>query len=134
MADPRLILGRIVEIQGKTPGPASGITYTIAVHDTNVEGIYRLERQVPVQRWPDEIDVVALRHGQLVIGAVAGNVVQWHFHEYPDFGACESTLTQIQRLTRTGDFGTIRPPLVPGDGAGQLGQGDSAPSPDVNPD
>jgi hypothetical protein len=88
MADPRLILGRIVDVQGQSPGPASGITYTIAVHDTNVDGIYRLERQSPVQRWPDAIDIVALRRGQLVIGAVAANVVQWHFHEYPAFREC----------------------------------------------
>lgn len=134
MADPRLILGRIVEVQGQSPGPASGITYTIAVHDTNVEGIYRLERQTPVQRWPDQIDVVALRRGQLVIGAVAANVVQWHFHEYPAFRECGPDPRAIQLRVGAGVPGTVRPPLVPGAGEGEAGPGDSATIPDVNPD
>lgn len=127
MADPRLILGRIVEVQGQSPGPASGITYTIAVHDTNVEGIYRLERQTPVQRWPDQIDVVALRRGQLVIGAVAANVVQWHFHEYPAFRECGPDPQAIQLRIDEG-AGAIGPPEV------VVGPGDIISIPDVNPD
>lgn len=126
MADPRLILGRIVDVQGQSPGPASGITYTIAVHDTNVDGIYRLERQTPVQRWPDQIDVVALRRGQLVIGAVAANVVQWHFHEYPAFRECGTGLAALQLLPDGSTSGVIvAPPSPP--------PPDQAPA-DTNPD
>lgn len=88
MADPRLILGRIVNVQGTTPGPAGGIAYTIAVHDPAVDGVYRLELQRPLRRWPDDIDIVACEVGEIVIGTVSANRVQWHFHEYPDFAAC----------------------------------------------
>jgi len=88
MADPRLILGRIVNVQGTTPGPAGGIAYTIAVHDPAVDGVYRLELQRPLRRWPDDIDIVACEVGEIVIGTVSSNRVQWHFHEYPDFAAC----------------------------------------------
>jgi hypothetical protein len=128
MADPRLILGRIVSVEGTTPGPASGITYTIAVHDPQVEGIFRLERQKPVQRWPDALDIVALRPGQLVIGAVAANAVQWHFHEYPAFRDC-ATPANLQSIEPGDGIRTVRPP---GSGEGEVGPGDSEPI--VNPD
>lgn len=131
MADPRLILGRIVSSHGTSPGPASGITYTIAVHDPQVEGVFRLERQKPVQRWPDDIDVVALRDGQLVVGAIAANAVQWHFHEYPAFRECAAGVAPQQIIGPDGIAITIRPPTT---GEGQVQPGESAPIPDVNPD
>lgn len=88
MADPRLIIGRIVSVEGTSPGPATFISYTIAVHDPAVEGIFRLEGQRPIQRWPDLLDTVALPVGMLVIGAIEANVVRWHFMELPAFADC----------------------------------------------
>lgn len=132
MADPRLILGRIVTINGTTPGPASGISYTIAVHDPATEGVYRLERQAPLKRWPDDIDVEACEVGSMVIGTVSANRVQWHFHEYPAFAECPNNLqNEIALLGIT--QGRLR--QLPREGQGQVGDGSQAPTPpDINPD
>lgn len=131
MADPRLILGRIVTIIGTTPGPASGISYTIAVHDPATEGVYRLERQAPIKRWPDDIDVEACDEGSIVIGTVSANRVQWHFYEYPAFADCPSNL---QNMPPALDITQSRFRQLPREGEGQIGQGQEAPIPDVNPD
>jgi hypothetical protein len=88
MADPRLILGRISAVNGTSPGRASSISYTIAVHDANVEGIFTLEQQVPVKRLPDEIDIQAYIVGDIVVGSIEANRVRWHFVELPAFGPC----------------------------------------------
>lgn len=98
MQDPRPIIGRIVSVQGTTPGPASGITYTIACHDANVDGVYRLDGQKPIRRWPDTIDTVAFAVGSMVHGIVDANVVQWHSMEMPDFGECPDNSGQSQML------------------------------------
>ena len=88
MADPRLILGRIAAVNGTSPGRASSISYTIAVHDPNVEGIFTLERQAPAKRLPDEIDIQAYSIGDIVVGSIEANRVRWHFVELPAFGPC----------------------------------------------
>lgn len=97
--DPRLILGRIVTVNGPEQGRASLISYTIAVHDSSVEGVYRLNRQVPLQRWPDQVDIRARQVGDIVIGTVSANRVQWHFHEYPAFAACPGSANLGDGLT-----------------------------------
>lgn len=132
MADPRVIVGRIVSVQGTTPGPASGITYTIAIHDANVEGIFQMDHQTPVQRWPDALDTVALPVGMLVIGAIEANVLRWHFMEFPAFKDCATAnpnLTIAERFTQLGGLdGGVRPP--PG-GVTGVGGTESAPVPDA---
>ena len=88
MADPRLILGRIQSVQGNNPDQAVNVWYTIAVHDPQVDGVYLLERQAPVRRWPPTLDIIPLELGDIVIGTVSSNRVQWHFMEYPAFADC----------------------------------------------
>ena len=88
MADPRLILGRIHSVQGNNPDRSNNVWYTISVHDPQIEGVYTLERQAPVRRWPPTLDIIPLAPGDIVIGTVSANRVQWHFMEYPAFADC----------------------------------------------
>ena len=98
MNDPRIILGVITAVNGTTPGPASGITYTIMVSDPATAGTFPMEGQVPYSRWPDELDIVALTPGVPVIGAALGGEITWHFWEQPAFADCPAGLTEQQRL------------------------------------
>ena len=130
MADPRLILGRITTVNGTSPGPSNGITYTIAVHDPNVEGIYTLNYQAPLQRWPNDLDIVALPAGTIVIGTAEANRVRWHFWEMPAFADCPSSnlaARAMQLLTSSG--GVLPPTQGPTTGEGGIGGGESAPFP-----
>lgn len=132
MADPRAIIGRIVSVEGVSPGPATFISYTIAVHDPNVEGIFRLEGQRPIQRWPDALDTVALPVGMLVMGATEANVIRWHFMEMPAFKDCAAAVpnaTLAQRFANLGGLNGIPPILPPTSGGSNIGGGESAPIP-----
>jgi hypothetical protein len=111
MADPRLILGRITAVNGASPARASTISYTIAVHDPNVEGIFTLERQAPTKRLPDEIDIQAYSVGDIVIGSIEANRVRWHFVELPAFADCP-TLTPPARIVLPEDPFDL-PPITP---------------------
>lgn len=115
MASPRIILGRVVEVFGTTPGPASGITYTIACHDPQVDGPFRVTNQRPVRRWPDAIDTVAFAVGSMVVGVSDSSILQWHSMEMPDFGACpdNSGQSNLLQLIRNGN-GFANPPILPG--------------------
>lgn len=126
MQDPRPILGRVVAVQGTSPGPASGITYTIACHDANVDGVYRLEGQRPIRRWPDTLDTVAWVVGSMVQGIVDANTVTWHTMEMPDFGACPDNTGQSQMLKLIQDELPFRDvPLV---GTTPAGSGTDSPA------
>lgn len=129
MASPRLILGRVVEVSGTTPGPASGITYTIACHDPQVDGPFRVTNQRPVRRWPDAIDTVAFAVGSMVVGVSDAGVLQWHSMEMPDFGACpdNSGQSNLLALLRSGG-GFLDVPTTPGSGTSPANPGGSEPS------
>jgi len=129
MQDPRPIIGRVVSVQGTTPGPASGIAYTIACYDANVDGVYRLEGQKPIRRWPDTLDTVAWVVGSLVHGIVDANVVTWHTMELPDFGACPDNTGQSQMLEmlRSGS-GFLNIPTTPGSGTSPANPGGGEPA------
>ena len=130
MADPRLILGRIAAVNGTSPGRASSISYTIAVHDPNVEGIFTLERQAPAKRLPDEIDIQAYSIGDIVVGSIEANRVRWHFVELPAFGPCP-TVPAPQPVISPEDPLVI-PPITPYPSASNLsvaGGSVSAPAP-----
>jgi hypothetical protein len=130
MADPRLILGRITAVTGASPGRASTISYTIAVHDPNVEGIFTLERQAPTKRLPDEIDIQAYNVGDIVIGSIEANRVRWHFVELPAFADCP-TLTPPAPIVSPEDPFRV-PPITPFPNVtnyAQAGSSSSAPAP-----
>jgi hypothetical protein len=130
MADPRLILGRITAVTGASPGRASTISYTIAVHDPNVEGIFTLERQAPTKRLPDEIDIQAYNVGDIVIGSIEANRVRWHFVELPAFADCP-TLTPPAPIVSPEDPFNL-PPITPFPNVtnyAQAGSSQSAPAP-----
>jgi hypothetical protein len=130
MASPRIILGRIVEVNGTTPGPASGITYTIACHDPQVDGPFRVTNQRPIRRWPDALDTVAFAVGSMVVGVSDATILQWHSMEMPDFGACpdNSGGSQLLQLLRSGGaFGPLGP-IAPGSGSTEAGGGNDSPA------
>lgn len=129
MQDPRPILGRIVSVQGTTPGPASGISYTVACHDANVDGVYRLDGQKPIRRWPDTLDTVAFAVGSMVQGIVDANVVQWHSMEMPDFAECPSNSggSGMLELLRAGGIPQALLPSLPGSGSTEAGGGSDSP-------
>lgn len=111
MADPRLILGKIIAVNGRSPGRASEISYTIAVHDPNTEGVFTLDGQRPAKRLPDTIDVDAFVVGDIVVGSVEANRVRWHFQELPAFAECP-TLTPPAPITSPEDPFRL-PPITP---------------------
>jgi hypothetical protein len=127
MNDPRLILGIITAVNGTTPGPASGITYTIMVSDPATAGTFPMEGQTPYSRWPDELDIVALVPGVPVLGAALGGEITWHFWEQPAFADCPAGLTEEQRLAlMRRDF--LDPiPGGPSTGSGDIGNPDGFP-------
>lgn len=133
MADPRLILGRIVSVQGTSPGRASSISYTIAVHDPNVEGIFTLERQAPAKRLPDEIDIQAYNVGDIVIGSIETNRVRWHFVELPAFGPCPTGPAPQPIISPEDPL--IIPPITPYPSVGNItGVGGSVSAPAPGPE
>ena len=111
MADPRLILGKIIAVTGPSPGRASGISYRIAVHDPNTEGVFTLDGQRPAKRLPDTIDVDAFVIGDIVVGSVEANRVRWHFQELPAFAECP-TLTPPSPIVTPEDPFRL-PPITP---------------------
>jgi hypothetical protein len=131
MNDPRLILGIITAVNGTTPGPASGITYTIMVSDPATAGTFPMEGQTPYSRWPDELDIVALTPGVPVLGAALGGEITWHFWEQPAFADCPAGLTEQQRiaLLRGDGLAALIPPTGPNTGSGTIGNPDGLPVP-----
>ena len=133
MADPRVVLGVITASTGTSPGPSSGITYTIAVSDPATAGVFSMEGQKPLYRWPDELDIVALAPGLPVIGVMLGGEVTWHFMEQPAFSDCPSGLTEQQRLSLLlASDPTIRNVATgPNTGSGDIGNPDAGLPPEV---
>jgi len=122
--DPKIIIGRVVAVNGTTPGPASGISYAIVASIPDV-GPVRMENQKPARRWPDDLwlEAVPTTPGKnLVFGIWEASVLTWHFLEFPSFAACSAS---TQNLTNNlpqvpGTSGT----LIPGTGTAG-GSGDS---------
>lgn len=129
MPDPRIIAGVVLSHNGQSPGPASGITYTIATSDPNAAGVFNMQRQTPVVRWPDVLDTVAIPDGTGVIGVSVGARVSWHFMELPDFGACPDNTGQSQMLEmlRSGS-GFLNIPTTPGSGTSPANPGGGEPA------
>lgn len=133
MNDPRIILGIITAVNGTSPGPASGITYTIVVSDPATAGAFPMEGQVPYSRWPDELDIVALAPGVPVLGAAIGGEITWHFWEQPAFADCPAGLTEQQRIALLlAADPTIRNVATgPNTGSGTIGNPDAGLPPEV---
>ncbi len=131
MPDPRPIIGRVVAVQGTTPGPAGGISYTIDVQDSGGDGVFRLEDQVPQFRWPDAIDTVALAVGSLVNGCMAQNRVVWWFIERFEFAECPQVGEQAMQMRFDENGNIVRVTVPPfeggGSGSSSANPGGSAP-------
>lgn len=130
MNDPRIIAGVIISHAGTSPGPASGITYTIATADPNAAGVFNMRNQTPVSRWPDTLDTVAMPDGTGVIGVSVGAVVSWHFVELPDFAECPSNSggSSMLDLLRSGGIPQAFIPGGPSFGAGDASNANGTPS------
>ena len=97
MNDPRPVYGVIIRRSGTSPGPASGISYTIVVSDPATAGAFEMNEQKPLYRWPDELDTVATPNGIPVPGLMLGGEVTWHWMEQPAFAECSSGVAAQQR-------------------------------------
>lgn len=83
--------GTISAVSGATPGPASGIAYTIKYNDNG--SVIELSQQVPVMRqWPDEIDTDgAAQIGTKAFGFMTEEGrIWWFFQERPVIQDCEA--------------------------------------------
>ena len=98
MNDPRPVVGIVTAVNGTSPGPSSGITYTLMVSDPATAGAFPMEGQRPFRRWPDELDVVAFDLGFPVDGVCIGGEIIWKDIELPAFADCPAGLTEQQRL------------------------------------
>lgn len=130
MADPRLILGRISAVNGPEQGPAREITYRINVHDPNVDGVFTLENQTPLKRWPPEVDIIAYKVGDIVVGSMEANRVRWHFMEMPAFAECPTVEPPAPIVSPEDPL--VIPPVTPYPSASNLsaaGSSVSAPAP-----
>ena len=96
-----IVVGRIVSAQGTTPGPASGITYTIEWTDPGA-GVVRLTGQKPaIPRYPGEVDVTAYPAGAFVFGVLSnGQYIAWLFTELLAFAACTQNLSAPSMMQR----------------------------------
>ncbi len=79
MSDIRPCLVVVESVQGTTPGPASGITYTVAVAFENGDRMSGIEGVKPDwPRWPDSVKIdaapVGSRHPGFVRGPRGGSV------------------------------------------------------------
>jgi hypothetical protein len=127
--DPKIIIGRVVAVNGTTPGPASGISYSIvaSIPDT---GPVRMDNQKPARRWPDELWIEAVpttRGKNLVFGIWEASVLTWHFLEFPSFADCPSTNAQsraLKLLASVGGSGVLTVPgILPDTDVGTSGGG-----------
>lgn len=84
------ICGIITEYTGTSPGPASGITYTIKANMP--QGVVVIPGCTPSSwRWPDSIPVDAQAMvDTVVLGVLTESVVQWSFIERPALEECGS--------------------------------------------
>lgn len=116
MNDPRTVIGIVTEVHGTSPGPSSGITYTLMVSDPATAGAFKMEGQRPFRRWPDDVDVVAFDLGFPVDGVCIGGEIIWKDIELLAFADCPAGLTEQQRLAMLEASGIIRGviPSVPG--------------------
>jgi len=113
------ISGRIVSHQGISPGPASGITYTIDMQMPS-GGVVRLAGQRPsIERWTDTLNVRAVANGTRVRGWRCASFYYWDFRELPDFGPCGGSFGE----TFGGERQIPSPPFqTMGGSASQTGQ------------
>ena len=83
--------GIVESVQGTSPGPASGITYTVVVTDQVRNATLRLANVVPAwNRWPDAIDTVAFAPNPLkkFPAIMVGHNLYCFIPETVDFGDC----------------------------------------------
>lgn len=94
MSHARILDGVIKQVEGTTPGLASGIAYTITVNEPG-GGTQDYRGQVPVMRlWPEPLKVDAAKlKGTAVLGMLIDNRVLWFFPEPPLVAPCGGTPT-----------------------------------------
>ena len=86
-----------MSVQGQTPGPASGISYTVGVNMPS--GVVVIDGVVPYEnRWPDALDIdgeAMVDH--IVSASVVGNRYYWDFNEPPILKDCAGNVITWHR-------------------------------------
>lgn len=80
--------GVIVSVQGTTPGPASGITYTVKVNLPNGSTAEYAGVKPHNTRYPDSIDTVAASNGTAFFVFSVGGIFQYQIIELPATTGC----------------------------------------------
>lgn len=85
----QIVHGVVRSVQGQNPGPASGITYTVAINMPAFGGSVEFAGVVPHNtRYPDDLDTRAALPGTAVSGVLMGEELQLTIIELPDFAEC----------------------------------------------
>jgi hypothetical protein len=75
--------------EGVSPGPASGITYKVLVNFPLPTGPQEVRGVAPcMDRWPDQLKVVAIKPGTAVFVASVHGKLQLMARELPHFTPC----------------------------------------------
>lgn len=84
-----ILPGIVRSFAGTSPGPASGLTYTIDAYFPRA-GLVTLAGQTPAcERRPDTVDVTAVAIGTGVLGILFdGQIIQWMFRELDAYAEC----------------------------------------------
>lgn len=94
MSQTEYIGGVVMSVQGTTPGPASGISYTVGINLAS--GVRIVDGVKPHgNRWPDALDIDgAAMVNQPIGGEVVGGRVLWKFFEPPVLRTCDGTVIE----------------------------------------
>ncbi len=109
MFKPQPIWGRVLAYSGESPGPASGITYTIEWWQEGTGVLYASGLTPSIPRWPDSVKVDAYPVDTLVQGMIWAGEIRWLFRELPSLMECQDG---------GGNGGAARRPVSFGNGFG----------------
>lgn len=131
MFRPQPIWGRVLAYSGESPGPASGITYTIEWWQEGTGVLYASGLSPSIPRWPDSVKVDAYPVDTLVQGMIWANEIRWLFRELPSLMECQDSNGGGGALRRPPTFGSgLGTGTPPGGGGGGGGEGTTGPGTD----
>lgn len=87
----RVGLVNVLSHAGASPGPASGIRYTVRVVFCDGKGVQYTGVRPALQLWSDDINTVAIPPGPAGVGMLVGSYLLWFAAESPETAPCEDT-------------------------------------------
>lgn len=94
------VFGSIKSIQGPSPGPAAGITYTVLVRKPG-GGTVELTQVKPMNQRPTATDILAAEPGTMILGMLSGGQYYFQIIEQHAPGGCDDAAAlQAQRSAK----------------------------------